>query len=59
MDERNPSQDQTTIPPWRAEADPGVLDTFGHHMDLGDLGGMYFFVCHTCPGTPYTHRYDC
>ncbi|MFB7465220.1 hypothetical protein ACFCZ1_17315 [Streptomyces sp. NPDC056224] len=59
LDERNPSQDQAATPSWRAEADPAALDTFGHHMGLGDLGGMYFFVCRTCPDTPYTHRYDC
>ncbi|WP_234314452.1 MULTISPECIES: hypothetical protein [unclassified Streptomyces] len=59
LDERNPGQDQATTPSWRAEADPAALDTFGHDMDLGDLGGMYFFVCRNCPDTPYTHRYDC
>ncbi|WP_329525148.1 hypothetical protein [Streptomyces sp. NBC_01462] len=47
------------VPSWQAEADPDVLDVFGHGMDLGDLGGMYFFVCRACPDTPYTHRYDC
>ncbi|MFF4538333.1 hypothetical protein [Streptomyces aureus] len=58
LDDRVP-QDGPPVPSWRAEADPALLDTFGHGMDLGDLGGMYFFVCRTCPDTPYTHRYDC
>ncbi|MEU8986951.1 hypothetical protein AB0C98_10955 [Streptomyces sp. NPDC048558] len=53
------SQDETATPCWMAEADPAALDAFGHDMALGDLGGMYFFVCRGCPGTPYTHRYDC
>lgn len=44
---------------WRAEADPAGLDAFGHGMVLGDLGGMYFFVCRLCPDTPYTRRHDC
>ncbi|MFI1064583.1 MULTISPECIES: hypothetical protein [Streptomyces] len=42
-----------------AGADPAAADSFGHGMNLGDLGGMYFFVCRGCPDTPYTHRYDC
>ncbi|MFE4692623.1 hypothetical protein ACFRH6_21555 [Streptomyces sp. NPDC056749] len=57
--DRDPRQDGAMVPSWRAEADPATLDTFGHDMCLGDLGGMYFFVCRTCPDTPYTHRYDC
>ncbi|MFE5519909.1 hypothetical protein ACFQ9Q_19615 [Streptomyces virginiae] len=57
LDERNPSQDQAATSSWGAEADPAALDTFGHHMYLGG-GGMDFFVCRTCPDTPYTHRYD-
>lgn len=30
-------------------------------MDMGDAGGMYFFVCRGCPGPelPYAFRYDC
>ncbi|MGF1425848.1 hypothetical protein [Kitasatospora sp. LaBMicrA B282] len=31
----------------------------GHAMDMGDLGGVYVFICHTCPGWPTIHRYDC
>ncbi|PJM93267.1 hypothetical protein CG719_23880 [Streptomyces sp. CB01373] len=59
LDDRDPRQDGDATPSWRAEADPGALVAFGHGMDLGDLGGMYFFVCRICPDTPYTHRYDC
>ncbi|RSS79158.1 hypothetical protein EF903_31770 [Streptomyces sp. WAC05292] len=58
LDDRDP-RGGAAVPSWLAEADPAVLDTFGHGMCLGDLGGMYFFVCRVCPGTPYTHRYDC
>ncbi|MFJ3635390.1 hypothetical protein [Streptomyces sp. NPDC090112] len=59
LDERDPTRNQAATPSWQAEADPAVLGSFGHHMDLGGLGGMYFFVCRTCPGTPSAHRYDC
>ncbi|MFJ8013903.1 hypothetical protein [Streptomyces sp. NPDC096339] len=59
QDDRDPRRDWSTVPSWQAEADPAVLHSFGHGMDLGDCGGMYFFVCRTCPGIPYTHRYDC
>lgn len=59
LDDRDPHPNGSATQPCRAEADPSVFDAFGHDMVLGDLGGMYFFVCRTCPGTPYTHRYDC
>ncbi|WP_435296417.1 hypothetical protein [Streptomyces sp. YPW6] len=59
LDDRDPRQGISAASSWQAEADPAALDTFGHDMCLGDLGGMYFFVCRACPGTPYTHRYDC
>ncbi|WP_369192246.1 hypothetical protein [Streptomyces sp. R08] len=59
LDEWDSSQDETATPCWTAEADPAALEALGHDMDMGDLGGMYFFVCRNCPGTPYTHRYDC
>ncbi|WP_431995943.1 hypothetical protein [Streptomyces griseoflavus] len=59
LDDRDSRQDADATPSWRAEAEPGALGTFGHGVALGDLGGMYFFVCRTCPDTPYTHRYDC
>ncbi|WP_329379933.1 hypothetical protein OG625_13910 [Streptomyces sp. NBC_01351] len=39
--------------------DEDPAESIGHGMDMGDLGGMYFFVCRACPGTPYAHRYDC
>lgn len=59
LDDRDPRGEGATTPSWRAEADPAALDGFGHDMDMGDLGGMYFFVCRGCPDTPYAHRYDC
>jgi hypothetical protein len=59
LDDWASSQDRIATPCWMAEADPAALDAFGHDMALGDLGGMYFFVCRSCPDTPYTHRYDC
>ncbi|MFB6676191.1 DUF1963 domain-containing protein [Streptomyces sp. NPDC056390] len=45
----------------------------GHHMEhllsvtpeedldmvMGDLGGIYVFLCRQCPELPYAHRYDC
>lgn len=46
-------------PVWRLEAEPSVESRIGHEMWMGDLGGMYFFVCRSCPGMPYAHRYDC
>ncbi|GHG99188.1 hypothetical protein GCM10018780_25700 [Streptomyces lanatus] len=58
LDDRDPGQDGATTPCWMARADPAALDTFGHDMDLGDLGGMCFFICRSCPDTPYTHRYE-
>ena len=30
-----------------------------HGMELGDSGGVYVFICRTCPGWPTVHRYDC
>ncbi|MFD9691707.1 DUF1963 domain-containing protein [Kitasatospora sp. NPDC059088] len=30
----------------------------GAGLSLGDLGGVYLFECRTCPGRPFTHRYD-
>ncbi|TDC25435.1 hypothetical protein E1265_07115 [Streptomyces sp. 8K308] len=59
LDDWASHQDQVAAPSWLAEADPVALDAFGHEMALGDLGGVYFFICRTCPDTPYTHRYDC
>ncbi|WP_259656490.1 hypothetical protein [Streptomyces sp. gCLA4] len=59
LDDRDPHQDPAEVPSWRAQANPAALAAFGHGMALGDLGGMYFFVCRTCPDTPYAHRYDC
>ncbi|MGX1541237.1 hypothetical protein [Streptomyces adustus] len=59
LDDRDPRQIGSATPSWQAVSDPATFHAFGHHMGLGDLGGMYFFVCRTCPGTPYVHRYDC
>ncbi|MGJ5829784.1 DUF1963 domain-containing protein [Streptomyces ossamyceticus] len=28
-------------------------------MVMGDLGGIYIFLCRQCPDLPYAHRYDC
>ncbi|MFE9445962.1 hypothetical protein ACFYO2_45250 [Streptomyces sp. NPDC006602] len=55
VDDWSPRHDEVASPSWQAEADPTALDAFGHGMDLGDLGGMYFFICRICPDTPYTH----
>lgn len=30
----------------------------GPGLVLGDLGGVYLFECRTCPGRPFTHRFD-
>ncbi|MGW6877750.1 hypothetical protein ACWGHA_36115 [Streptomyces xanthophaeus] len=59
LDDRDLLQDPAATPPWQAGQDPATLTTFGHLMSMGDMGGVYFFICRTCPGTPYTHRYDC
>ncbi|NUU25043.1 MAG: hypothetical protein HOV68_26600 [Streptomycetaceae bacterium] len=26
---------------------------------IGDMGGMYLFICRSCPGTPWAYRFDC
>ncbi|WTW92146.1 DUF1963 domain-containing protein [Streptomycetaceae bacterium NBC_01309] len=26
---------------------------------IGDMGGMYLFICRRCPGTPWAYRFDC
>jgi hypothetical protein len=38
--------------PWRALQNPAGLM-------LGDAGGIYLFVCTSCPGRSYEHRFDC
>ncbi|UNO38814.1 DUF1963 domain-containing protein [Streptomyces sp. MST-110588] len=30
-----------------------------HGLMLGDMGGVYLFVCRSCPGLPFAHRSDC
>jgi hypothetical protein len=56
---RDEQQNGAQVPLCRVVADPAVEDALGHGMDMGDLGGMYFFICPACPGTPWTYRYDC
>lgn len=38
--------------PWHAIRNPTGLM-------LGDAGGLYFFVCTSCPGRPFDYRFDC
>ena len=38
--------------PWRAIQNPAGLM-------LGDVGGIYLFVCVQCPHRPFDHRFDC
>ncbi|MFD5316104.1 hypothetical protein [Streptomyces sp. NPDC127098] len=45
----------TETGPWHGDDDADA----GHGMDMGDLGGVYLFVCTTCPDRPFAHRYDC
>jgi hypothetical protein len=40
-------------------ADGPELEDDSHGMDMGDMGGVYLFVCWACPGWPTVHRYDC
>ncbi|MEV4442864.1 hypothetical protein AB0K09_28395 [Streptomyces sp. NPDC049577] len=30
-----------------------------HGMPMGDVGGVYVFICRSCPGWPTAHRFDC
>ncbi|THA70824.1 hypothetical protein E6P78_08850 [Streptomyces sp. A0958] len=56
LDEQGPESSDPSM--WTG-ADDVVVDTIGHGMDMGDLGGLYLFVCPGCPDMPYAHRYDC
>ena len=38
--------------PWRDVQNPAGLM-------LGDAGGIYLFVCQSCPGRPFDYRFDC
>ncbi|WBB91467.1 DUF1963 domain-containing protein [Verrucosispora sp. WMMC514] len=38
--------------PWRSRQNPAGLM-------LGDAGGVYIFVCTSCPQRPHDHRFDC
>lgn len=56
LDEEGP---ESSVPSTRVGTEDGAVDTIGHGMDMGDLGGLYLFVCPKCPDMPYAHRYDC
>jgi hypothetical protein len=56
VDEYPPGNEE---PVWHVVADPEVEESIGHDMCMGDLGGVYFFVCRSCPGMPFAYRYDC
>ncbi|MCI4045708.1 hypothetical protein [Streptomyces sp. TRM75563] len=56
LDEQEPD---SSVSSRRTMADHTFVDTIGHGMDMGDLGGVYLFGCPECPDMPYTHRYDC
>ncbi|MFJ6573325.1 hypothetical protein ACIQNU_38530 [Streptomyces sp. NPDC091292] len=56
LDERKPEGSGPRQ--WTESADTDV-DAIGHGMDMGDLGGVYLFVCAKCPDMPSAHRYDC
>lgn len=42
---------------WEISDNP-ELQHDSHDMDMGDCGGIYVFVCRTCPTWPTVHRYD-
>lgn len=37
----------------------GTAQGGSHGMAMGDVGGVYVFVCRACPRWPTIHRYDC
>lgn len=40
----------------------GTIGRDGYHptgLCIGDMGGIYLFICPTCPGTPRASRFDC
>ncbi|MEU6489324.1 hypothetical protein AB0919_07025 [Streptomyces sp. NPDC046994] len=43
---------------WEVSDNPELEDN-SHGMIMGDCGGVYVFVCRTCPTWPTVHRYDC
>jgi len=55
-----PQEDRPTVgtifdlPYERRRAVQSALD-----LMIGDMGGVYLFVCPRCPGSPYTYRSDC
>jgi hypothetical protein len=63
-DERRwiPLEDRPAMDGWDWDADDDhpwwtVQNPTG--LMLGDAGGIYLFVCTTCPDRPYDHRFDC
>jgi hypothetical protein len=46
-------------PVWYVDVDPEVAEGIGHGTCMGDMGGVYLFVCRECPGMPFAYRYDC
>ncbi|MCU4747044.1 MULTISPECIES: hypothetical protein [Streptomyces] len=56
LDEHEPG---TTQPQWQAPAAEDIVDTIGPELMLGDMGGVYIFLCRRCPDLPYAHRFDC
>lgn len=45
----------------RTDAEPEAHEAIWHPTDMtfGDMGGVYLFVCTSCPDMPYTHHFDC
>ncbi|CAL9428328.1 hypothetical protein SUDANB171_01990 [Streptomyces sp. enrichment culture] len=48
----------TTQPRWQAPAAEDIVDTIGPDLMIGDMGGVYMFLCRRCPDLPYAHRFD-
>ncbi|GAB2626383.1 hypothetical protein GCM10027168_67700 [Streptomyces capparidis] len=48
-------------PVWRRPVAPDLESAIGPGpgMSLGDMGGVYLFLCPVCPGPPWDHRHDC
>ncbi|MCX5384743.1 hypothetical protein OOJ98_15790 [Streptomyces sp. NBC_00083] len=43
---------------WEAPDSPAYEDN-SHGTEMGDMGGIYVFICRRCPAWPTVHRYDC
>ncbi|MDH6580611.1 hypothetical protein [Kitasatospora sp. MAP5-34] len=50
--------EERTGPGWEISTCPAQEDD-SHGMCMGDMGGVYVFICRTCPDLPALHRYDC